>query len=226
MPFSHSTPAMAGTSRAREAPRMRVIVWHVISKAMSCRAANLVNVAIMALMTAYLRPAAHFDWSVLFFARSSVLRGYALSMRVERESITTRLAFGWGKDAGGCMNRASTCASVGAARRWKRLCRASGEGSEKPSGFGSISRRRWATRGAHAASEACQRSTWRRHQICPYRSSTHAAPRPKRERPLAAAARSFPLQRARTPPSPFLAHIRRRRRVLAGWAGQAAGRAG
>lgn len=109
-------PVMAGTSIAREAPRMRVIVWHVMTRAMSCSAANFVNVAIMSLMTAYLRPAAHFDWSVLFFTRSSVLRGYALSIRVESESITTRLVTDWGKEAGGRMNSANTCASVGAAR--------------------------------------------------------------------------------------------------------------
>lgn len=116
MPLSHSIPVRAGTRSAREAPRMRVMVWHVISKAMSCSAANLVNIAIKSLMTAYLRPAAHFDWSVLFLRRSSVLRGYALSMSVESESITTRLAFDWGKEAGGCVNKASTWARVGAAR--------------------------------------------------------------------------------------------------------------
>lgn len=116
MAFSHSMPVIAGTSSAREAPRMRVMVWHVMTRAMSCSAATLVNVALRSLMTAYLRPAAHFDWSVLFFARSLVLRGYALSIRVDRESITTRVALGWGNEAGGCMNNARTCASVGAAR--------------------------------------------------------------------------------------------------------------
>jgi hypothetical protein len=119
IPFSHSMPVIAGTSNAREAPRMRVMVWHVMIRAMSCSAANLVKAAIRSLMTAYLRPAAHLEWSVLFFARSSVLRGYALSMRVDSESITTSRVLGCGKEAGGCTNSANTCASVGAARWWK-----------------------------------------------------------------------------------------------------------
>ena len=227
-PFSHSMPVTAGARSAREAPRMRVMVWHVITKAMSCSAANFVKVAIMSLMTAYRRPAAHFDWSVLFFARSSVLRGYALSIGVESESMTTRLELGWGKPVGGRTNKARRCASVGTARWWKRFRSASRVTSDGVSrGAASISWRRWGTKGAQAASTACQNRRCSGVVIVgwQYQSSRRAAPREAHWRQLARAATSSQHLEAHTPPSLSPAHTRRRRGGLGGSAGQAAYRA-
>jgi hypothetical protein len=85
-------------------------------------------------------------------------------MRVESESMMSRLVFGGGNDAGGWTKSARTWASVGAATWWKRLLRSSGmapcgeaaavplSGTGAPWGAEKTRRSRWGTRGAHAAS--------------------------------------------------------------------------
>ena len=114
MLLSHSVPDIAGTRRALAVPRIRVMVWHVTSSAMSCSAATLQSFDISSFNTANLRCAAQRAWSPLFLVdRSSPLRGYASSSSVERESITMKLVFGGGKFGGGCTKRANKCASVG-----------------------------------------------------------------------------------------------------------------
>jgi hypothetical protein len=80
---------------------------------MSCSAANFENVEMSSLIIVNLRPAAQRVWSFLFLF--STFRGYELSMRVESESMITRLVSFGGKEACGCMNSARRCASMGVA---------------------------------------------------------------------------------------------------------------